>query len=392
MKYLFLALVFFLPTQLGLHFWPNWAFINGVRIDYFAPTIYLTDLLAAAIVMLNLFQHLRTRSRNKFGMTLWVTVLFALINIYFSISPELSIYKWLKVLEFVWLGLWIKNNFQKSWGEAFVKVLSATIFFQSFLAFGQIITQRSIGGIFYWFGERTFSVATPGIAQAVISGQLFLRPYGTFSHPNVLAAFLLLSIVIIYRLRKNISYKLLVVVYIVASATIILTVSRLPVISLCLFLVWKLGGKKSFFVGLVFVLFFAKDFLLDQSFLIRQSLVSATLEIIKNNLIIGTGLGTNILALQNYSKDLFFNSQPLAFLQPVHNIFLLIFSEIGVFSLVIPAYAGIYLMRSRNKFGMTFLIFIIMFLGLFDHYFVTVQQGQLLLTLVLGIIFWWRNY
>lgn len=378
MKYLFLALVFFLPTQLGLHFWPNFAFINGVRIDYFAPTIYFTDIL---IVMLAASSIYKNGFRTPAGMTL--VVLFALINIYFSISTELSIYKWLKVLEFVWLGLWIKTNFQKSWEKDFVKVLSATIFFQSFLAFGQVITQRSLGGIFYWFGERTFSAATPGIAQAVINGELFLRPYGTFSHPNVLAAFLFLSIIIIYRFRKNISKKLLVVVLIVASATILLTISRLFLISLIIFLLWILVNRKLFFIILVFgfavsTFYFLENIFLDQSFQIRENLVLATLNIIQNNFIFGTGLGTNILALQNYSKNLFFNSQPLAYLQPVHNIFLLVLSEVGILGL---------LLFFKLFFKKNFLIFVILFLGLFDHYFLTVQQGQLLLVLILGIIY-----
>ncbi|MDO8515513.1 MAG: O-antigen ligase family protein [bacterium] len=378
MKYLFLALVFFLPTQLGVHFWPNFAFINGVRIDYFAPTIYFTDIL---IVMLAASSIYKNGFRTPAGMTL--VVLFALINIYFSISTELSIYKWLKVLEFVWLGLWIKTNFQKSWEKDFVKVLSATIFFQSFLAFGQVITQRSLGGIFYWFGERTFSAATPGIAQAVINGELFLRPYGTFSHPNVLAAFLFLSIIIIYRFRKNISKKLLVVVLIVASATILLTISRLFLISLIIFLLWILVNRKLFFIILVFgfavsTFYFLENIFLDQSFQIRENLVLATLNIIQNNFIFGTGLGTNILALQNYSKNLFFNSQPLAYLQPVHNIFLLVLSEVGILGL---------LLFFKLFFKKNFLIFVILFLGLFDHYFLTVQQGQLLLVLILGIIY-----
>lgn len=385
MKYLFLVLVFFLPTQLGLHFWPDGSFINGVRIDYFSPTLYFTDLVILTLVILEarrwradrifLVDSIARFTRSR--MTLCVT-LFILINIYFSTSPLLSIYKWLKVLEFVWLGIWIKNNFKKEWVSDFVKVLSLSVLFQSILAWMQFFLQHSVGGIFYWFGERAFSASTPGIAQAVINGELLLRPYGTFSHPNVLAAFLLLSIVVIYRLSKNNKQKLLLVIYIVASATILLTVSRLPVISLCFILVWKLGGKKSFFFGLVFVIFFAKYFLNDQSFLIRQNLFLATVEIIKNNFVIGTGLGTNILALQNYSKNLFFNSQPLAFLQPVHNIFLLIISETGFIGLLV--FLKILLKKHL-------LVLLILLLGSFDHYFLTVQQGQLLLTLILGIIY-----
>ena len=34
MKYLFLVLILFLPSQLGKHWWPEWSLVDGVRVDY----------------------------------------------------------------------------------------------------------------------------------------------------------------------------------------------------------------------------------------------------------------------------------------------------------------------------------------------------------------------
>ena len=43
---LLLALIIFLmPTQLGLHFWPLSSLVYGIRVDYLAPTIYFLDIL-----------------------------------------------------------------------------------------------------------------------------------------------------------------------------------------------------------------------------------------------------------------------------------------------------------------------------------------------------------
>jgi hypothetical protein len=42
---IFLTLLLLLPTQLGLHFWPQWASVFGMRVDYLSPTIYLTDII-----------------------------------------------------------------------------------------------------------------------------------------------------------------------------------------------------------------------------------------------------------------------------------------------------------------------------------------------------------
>jgi len=37
---LFWLLVFLLPVQFGRHFWPEWSYVMGLRIDYLSPTIY----------------------------------------------------------------------------------------------------------------------------------------------------------------------------------------------------------------------------------------------------------------------------------------------------------------------------------------------------------------
>ncbi|MCL5090714.1 MAG: hypothetical protein M1514_01755, partial [Patescibacteria group bacterium] len=84
---------------------------------------------------------------------------------------------------------------------------------------------------------------------------------------------------------------------------------------------------------------------------------------------------------------------PSRFLQPVHNIFLLQLSETGLLGLLgllglisLP----IWILIKRRNFAAKFLIavwVIIFFLGLFDHYFLTLPQGYRLLFLVWGLSF-----
>lgn len=47
---LFYALIILLPVQLGRHFWPEWSYVLGLKIDYLSPIIYLTDILIAGIL------------------------------------------------------------------------------------------------------------------------------------------------------------------------------------------------------------------------------------------------------------------------------------------------------------------------------------------------------
>jgi hypothetical protein len=378
-KSLFLVFVFFLPTQLGLHLWPDWAFINGIRIDYFAPTIYFTDVIVLVMLLLSLRGEQRPSNFLKGLKRLlrcpWslAVTLGILINIYFSISPILSVYKWLKFFELFLLTVWIKNNFKTDWWPDFKKIILFTMIFQTLLALAQFINQKSPGNILYFLGERSFNAATPGIAIGNYWGEQLLRPYGTLPHPNILAGFLL----IYYLLARNLATG------VVCGFGMLLTISRLPGLAFALFFTQNFLPKVSAKLIGLFLLFVSAAIFLsvnEPSLSIRESLNLATIDIIGKNFIFGTGLGTNILALQSYSKDLFFNSQPLAFLQPVHNIYLLILSETGIFGLLIVIY---FLMRklSPGPYALA-----VLFLGFFDHYFLTVQQGQLLLSLVLGII------
>ena len=55
----------------------------------------------------------------------------------------------------------------------------------------------------YFIGERTFTGQTPGIATVALNGNLLLRPYGTFPHPNVLAGFLLVGILFVASLWRD---------------------------------------------------------------------------------------------------------------------------------------------------------------------------------------------
>ncbi|MCG2691495.1 O-antigen ligase family protein, partial [Microgenomates group bacterium] len=96
----------------------------------------------------------------------------------------------------------------------------------------------------------------------------------------------------------------------------------------------------------------------------------------------GVGLNNFTVTMEKYG----YVTATTRFLQPVHNIYLLILSETGLIGL-----AGfIYLLyKGRSLFidkvqPCHLALLILLFLGLFDHYFFTLQQGLLLLTILLA--------
>ena len=111
-KFLNYLLIFLLPTQLALHFWPPTSFVFGVRVDYLAPSIYLTDILFLTLFIIWVRSHYKkffefTRE-NKIYILLFISL--AVLNTAFSTSVFPSIYKWIKLLELVIFYYYVRER------------------------------------------------------------------------------------------------------------------------------------------------------------------------------------------------------------------------------------------------------------------------------------------
>lgn len=391
-KKAFYLLLLFLPSQLSIHAWPPWSYVIGRRIDYLSPTIYLTDILILLILITD-FKKLKKNSQfaiRKFSIIL----IFVLLNIIFSSLPYLTTYKWLKILEFIFLGVYIiKNiNIKKDW-ENIVKILSIGIIFESLLAIFQFLNQSSINGIFFWFGERNFSISTPNIAKAVLNDILILRPYATFPHPNALAGYLavILPLILITDFKP---IKIKWLAFVLGLTALLLTFSRPAIFVgiLAIITAWLFEHKKNFlYILLIFpiILIFLINLipLEPESVDRRINLNTAALEMFKKTPIFGVGLGNFIPSLPLFSQD----KEVIRFLQPAHNIYLLSLAETGLFGLTlflfIISISFKKLLTRKNLIKILILnsLFLILILGLLDHYFLTLQQPQLLFTIILSL-------
>ena len=120
----------------------------------------------------------------------------------------------------------------------------------------------------------------------------------------------------------------------------------------------------------------------------RISLNVTSLEIFQKKPILGVGLGNFIPNLPVYSKD----KEVMRFLQPAHNIYLLILSELGVLGLavficILSSSLNNIKKNKKNIISIQLLVstVIILLLGLFDHYFITLQQTQILFTIIVSL-------
>lgn len=431
----FYLLIFFLPTQLGKHFWPLWSSVYGQRIDYLSPTLYVTDILVGLLFVFSLIKKELTVN-GKF----LVVILLLSFSVFLSKNPFVGWYYLLKFSEMSFVGWYVFHTLQgkNMLLQRVVFIFSASIIFESILALVQFFSHRSIGGLFYFLGERTFTSQTPGIANASIHGTLVLRPYGTFSHPNVLAAFLLLGMVVVWYvchslqvptslrsekfdrrsegkklLAKKQPYPLLrfvrkerpsllaVTTFLLGGLGLLFTLSRTTIFlgtAILVFALFRRFYRKTFFIIpfiiLGFFLFptlfyrFAPGTFLESAAQ-RLQLFSAAWNMFVHSPIFGVGLGNFIPSLPSS-----------ILLQPVHNIFVLWIVETGLIGVGIMTFFILSVGKrlfvkwqranEREKqvlFPLVLLVMSIGYLGMFDHYFLTLQQGQLLLAFVTGLVF-----
>jgi O-antigen ligase len=413
---LFYLLVLFLPTQFGKHFWPNFSFVFGLRLDYLSPTVYLTDIFIL-LIFLFYFPKLTLLIKKTNKKYLFIFGLFLLsitIGVMGSKNPLAGLYGVIKFLEFSFLTLFVANNFKIFNKKIIFFVFLTGIVFESLLALFQYLNQSSIGGIFYFLGERAFNAQTPGIANASINGQLFLRPYATFSHPNVLAGFVVIAMLYLLLFFKNKMQIYLLAGIFLGTMSLLLTLSRTAIFLWIIYLIVLFGisfvkkyknrfSNPKLFVGttiiLVLIIFlyfiFQNSFLLqrfsltkisDESLVQRKELISQSFLMIEKNPVFGVGIN-------NFFNNLNFSNVQLktSLVQPVHNIFLLVFSETGLIGLIFFVYLSykttiviIHRSSKRERKYLLLLVSSIIFLGFFDHYFLTIQQGQILLSIILG--------
>ena len=404
-RYLFGLLVFLLPIQLGRHFWPEWTQVLGLPIDYLSPTIYLTDLLVSVIL---LFWLIGMRSQLRLKKTIdWLKnnwwflamFLFLLVNALLAPNREAAIFKLVKVIEFVFLGFYVFKEQYKI--NEIILPLSGAIIYSALIALAQFIKQGTVGGLFWWLGERNFSLITPGIAKTIIGGRLILRPYATFSHPNVLAGFILVSMVLIglgirrQGFRKAITWFALIL----GGITIIFSFSRsvwlvgtLVGLGLVVQNQWQKRKKSALVTTIVIVLLLISGFYYQialplsgrETIWQRFSLAQVAIKMIRANPLSGIGFNNFIPQLPFYWQQF----GTTYWLQPVHNIYLLILAETGFIGLLILFWLLGLTFRRLLRTGSWQLILalsVVLSLGLFDHYWFTLQQSQLLLAVVFGL-------
>lgn len=412
-KSLFFLIIFFISSQVGLHFWPSFAYINGVRIDYLSPTLYFLDILVVLFILLSLH-----KINYKFSIQEpWIKIIIVLFlltliaNIFMAKSAGSHAFGILKTVEFILFGIVVAKTFDKTYMPGFVRTISISAILSSVLAIWQFLNQSSVGGLWYFLGERTFNISTIGISTVNFDQQL-LRAYGAFPHPNVLSFFLVFAISqVIFRIQyeKETLWKIILAISVISGTIgILLTFSRSSILllfSLVLYAIYAKGKRnvKIFVPGIVALIgilvlgYFVKyqpEFIF-RGIDFRNELFIQSFKIFAENPYFGIGLNNFFIHQTFLISDI----SPTNF-QPPHNIFLIALLSLGIFGWwILPSIliSTVRLVIDRIKVfrgevrsfyqGILFILLSIIFVGMSDHFLITLEQGQVIIALILGLAF-----
>lgn len=386
--------------------------------EWTASFLYATDILLVALFVLWLIR----RGEFKFGgwadFSLLALIGFSALSLVRAPVVELGLYQLIKLVEMTLLYFYIKSNFKVIFNiekSFFVLVLAGIL--QAAIAVIQFFKQSSLG--LKIFGESLLSPDVYGVAAFKVMGDLVLRAYGTFPHPNVLAAFLFIAVFVSYFLFLNDKDdKRFWLLYAngLILAGLIFSFSRLVVLLWVVGIVLRvaimaflkksktdyLGRYRKRLIYLSIVTVVASSVIYG----FHRDIVNARLKFstseeayvqrvfynkksVKSYSLLGNGVGNFIPWLKVELP-----SMPAKNYQPVHNIYLLMLTEIGILGLAsflvfvvllsIQYFKKIPFTRPfHHSFYILFTSFLV--IGVFDHYLWTLQQGRLMFWLLLGL-------
>lgn len=415
--------VFLLPWQTRW-MWQE-GFLKGEHWEYGTFSLYGADMLLVVIFLLSLFL---PKKQPKGAERFWVLILgFFLISfasIFWSQNKELAWYAAAKLAEGLLL-FWLVIRLSVNWRAIGMAIVSSGVV-QAILGIYQFFLQQIVAS--KWLGLAAHDPGTLGDFVVETGSGRFLRAYGSLPHPNMLAGFLVVCLIILmgfilseHRERRGRAF--VVILYSAAFAImffgVVLTFSRTAWLAFVATLVlmfcasaWQRDRYRLFtltrvctWVLLLIVFSIALLPSLWQTRVItggrletmstaqRTSYFAQARDIVRENWLQGVGIGNYTQAL--YNQD---SSKDAWDYQPAHNIFLLVTAETGVFGGLVFIFLTFEFLRASvsvvKKRGATvddwFLVYsltllALLLIGLFDHYLWSLSFGILFFWLVFGL-------
>lgn len=435
-------LIFLLPLQ------SRWIIkggsLNGGYWEYGTISLYGTDVLIIILFFLAVLRIVTERRQAvdkdtvfNLRMTgqkvLWLLIgflnLIMLVSIYFASDRSLALFKYLQFLPGLGIFLLLtKIEYKRI--LMFGSLLSG-LALQGGLAVWQFLSQSTFAA--KWLGLSLHDAAMPGTSVIEINPirqlpERWLRAYGGFDHPNILGGVMVIAILIslylsVYfekkenqRLKSSVYLKMACFIFIAlyfmalffsfsraawlglgVSALLLLIIYvfkdrfglkvLLRVLALNAAIVLILGFA---YQNLIFVRLAAKDRLEVKSNNERILSLKEGWSLVKERWGRGWGLGNYTLAVRDKNPQ--YSNWDY---QPVHNVFMLVWAELGIIGLSVfigilslSVIVNIKSLRvtggGRYALNLSMIISVILMMQ-FDHWWWSLHSGTLFFWTMLGL-------
>lgn len=414
-----LIFVFLLPWQTKLIIRPDVNNFNEISL-YVSQLVLLLALISFFIYKLGVKDSGRPTPIIWYFLGVWETI--TIISFFYASDRQLSMYHYLLLLAGLGLFYLVREGINRAAYEdsclnrtRIIYVFLASIFLQSVLGIYQFLSQRSFAFKYLGLAAHDPEIAGSAVIET-LSGR-WLRAYGGFDHPNIFGGVLVVSLILSAYLlaRKKIINSniqiwgliMLFFSYFFALIALFFSFSRAAWIAYIVGIVIMaiiIFRREDHWVGRRFLalIFFSLALLAIAALPYRELALTrfraeGRLEqisiseretynvqagaIIKSHPWFGVGNANYVRYLENHSQVDF------PYYQPVHNVFLLMFAENGIFAFLAFIFFLIFLAFSprRQNFAWSIMAAIIIMM-LLDHWLISLPFGILFLFLILGLI------
>ncbi len=391
--YILITLPFNLTYQLPLRvlFFNTDPYVSGIYTNYLVPTLSILDiglvLLIASYIYEYGWKHIQV-VLHKYLFYLVPFALFLLLQSVFRLDLNSLVNGGRLIFgltSLLFLIDYFKTQKHSNLYKCVLWISIASVLLQGVLGTMQFLGGASLG--LSMLGESQVVSGMQGSSFVTLNNEVFLRAYGTFPHPNVLGGYFVMNVllgVFLYSKSKDFYKKLSILLIILSSIFVTLTFSRISILLVLgivfVTLVYKLiKGKLFSFTPLLLVERFTNLMAgNDTSWADRVNLMKSSFSVMKNNWMVGTGLGNFTKGMESVIPT---TVNGVLLIQPVHNVALLMITELGILgSLLYVVLLGKILISNISKMNwFKWLVIIsLVIIGCFDHYLFSLPQGMVI--------------
>jgi len=420
-EYSFYVFVFVFPWQTKL-------ILRSADTNFNEISLYLSNLLLLAILVA--FFIYKAKRPDNGGKIAWIWWALAGLEIAvlasFFVAPDqvLALYHYLLFLMGVGMFYLLREGTRDFSHEdncldriKIIYVFLSSLFLQALLGIYQFLTQSAPVSKYLGLAAHNSEIAGTAVIETA-SGR-WLRVYGGMDHPNIFGGVLAVSLILaayllakkkMIRTKQEIGESIfLFVYYFVALFALFFTFSRsawlTSAVGALILFISLLVQKDRWILGRYLTLIFFSVIMLtivahpyqallqtrlqgetrleQKSLNERRDYLWQSKDLIGGHIFTGVGVGNYPLFLERADS---FQKSPWDY-QPVHNVFLLLWAECGIFALFFfVVFLVMMAQKNRHAVFSGAILAALVVIMLLDHWLLSLPFGLLFLFLILGLI------